>query len=120
MCLCCRNWETVADLGLESRILGRSAVNGVLEGRHYNRAVRIHKIVLEALLRLNWQAFLKTAQRHTQIQIEHVQHAVRRVREGLAADTIQQLYDMPELKEVHSNFEEFNSSFVNNMSVFWQ
>ena len=39
------------DLLLESRIIGSSSVNGVLEGKHYNRAVRVHKIVLEALPR---------------------------------------------------------------------
>jgi len=32
------------DLLIESRIIGNGSVNGVLEGKHYNRALRTHKV----------------------------------------------------------------------------
>ena len=32
------------DLLIESRIIGSGSVNGVLEGKHYNRALRTHKV----------------------------------------------------------------------------
>ena len=30
---------------------------GVMNGKHYNRAMRMHKLLYEALLRLQWRAF---------------------------------------------------------------
>lgn len=47
----------LTDLLVESEIIGPSAVKAVMSGKHYNRAVRAHKIAFEAFSRLNWQAF---------------------------------------------------------------
>ena len=51
-----------ADAGLtkifvESGVLGVNAVNGVISGKHYNRAVRTHKTVMEAMYRILWKLF---------------------------------------------------------------
>ena len=53
-----------ADYGLgsvltESGIVDASGVNSVLSGKHYNRALQCHKVVMEALFCLLWQAFEK-------------------------------------------------------------
>ena len=45
------------DLCIESGVIAEGSVAGVLEGRRYNRAVRLHKLVYEALMRLVWQGF---------------------------------------------------------------
>ena len=45
------------DILVESGLVGPNAVCAVLAGKHYNRAMRSHKIVLEALFRLRWNAF---------------------------------------------------------------
>lgn len=44
----------LADILVESGVLGSGSIAGVLEGKHYNRAVRMHKLVAEALERLRW------------------------------------------------------------------
>ena len=51
-----------ADAGLhsilvESGIVGPSAVATVLSVKHFNRAIRCHKVIMEALFRLCWQSF---------------------------------------------------------------
>jgi hypothetical protein len=46
------------DVLIESGIIGSGSVSAVLEGRHYNRGVRVHKIVMEAMLRMCWSAFV--------------------------------------------------------------
>ena len=43
------------DLCVESGVIAEGFVAGVLEGRRYNRGVRLHKIMYEALMRLAWQ-----------------------------------------------------------------
>ena len=45
------------DLLLESGVVAEGSISGVLTGRHYNRAVRVHKLVMGALHRLRFQNF---------------------------------------------------------------
>lgn len=37
--------------------MAEESVNGGLDGKHYNRAVRVHKYIYEALMRLAWAEF---------------------------------------------------------------
>ena len=46
---------------VESEIIAPGSVNkGVLTGKHYNRSIRVHKIIDEALQRLRWEVFEKS------------------------------------------------------------
>ncbi|XP_035674790.1 uncharacterized protein LOC118414705 [Branchiostoma floridae] len=47
------------DICIESGVIAEGSVTGVLEGRKYNRAIRFHKLMYEALQRLVWKHFLK-------------------------------------------------------------
>ena len=44
------------DICIEAGIVAEGSINGVLDGKHYNRAVRVHRCIYEALLRLAWEA----------------------------------------------------------------
>jgi len=46
-------------------VLVTGSVDGALEGRHYNRKLRVHKLVSEALGRMRWSAFRKWNENHT-------------------------------------------------------
>ena len=55
-------WKRFGDAGLgalllESGVIGSGSLTGVFEGKHYNRALRLLKIVSEAFERLRWEAF---------------------------------------------------------------
>ena len=45
------------DIGIESGVIADGSATGVLKGRKYNRAVRFHKLMYEALQRLIWKGF---------------------------------------------------------------
>ena len=45
------------DLAVESGVIAEGSINKVLEGKQYNRAVRFHKLMYEALMRLLWKGF---------------------------------------------------------------
>ena len=45
---------------IESEIIASGSVKGVLSGKHYNRAMRIHKLLFEAMERLRLEAFAKS------------------------------------------------------------
>ena len=46
------------DVLVEARVVAQGSVNAVLEGKQYNRAIRAHKLVFEAMQRLRFRAFL--------------------------------------------------------------
>ena len=53
---------------IESEIIAPGSIKGVLSGKRYNRSIRVHKIIYEALERLRWEAFeemLTTAEKAT-------------------------------------------------------
>ena len=43
---------------LEPGVVAEGSVNGVLEGKMYNRTVRVHKLIYEAFMRLIWEQFM--------------------------------------------------------------
>ena len=44
------------DILVESRVVGPAAVGSVLKGKHYNRALRCRKLLLDALFQVRWCA----------------------------------------------------------------
>ena len=50
----------LSDIMVESGIIASGSVAKVMNGHHYNRAVRCHKLTSEALQRLRWEAFLES------------------------------------------------------------
>ena len=49
----------IEDLLIESGMYGSSTTSTLLKGRSYNRGVRAHTIVIDALFLLQWRAFLQ-------------------------------------------------------------
>ena len=45
------------DILIEADLYGSNTVAKIIKGKIYNRGVRAHKLMLEALLRLKWEAF---------------------------------------------------------------
>ena len=45
------------DLAVESGVIAEGSITKVLEGKQYNRAVRLHTLTYEALMRLAWVGF---------------------------------------------------------------
>ena len=60
-----KNFEEsgIEDFLTESDVYGSNTTLALLEGKSYNRGVRPHKLIMEALLRLQWQAFCKWLER---------------------------------------------------------
>ena len=45
------------DIAVESAVIAEGLIEVLLEGRQFNRTVRIHKIIYKALQRLIWKEF---------------------------------------------------------------
>lgn len=57
---------------MESGAVAGGSLSGVMNGHQYNRAVRAHKILAEALERLRWEAFLEELPPEEQDEIRFV------------------------------------------------
>ena len=96
------------DVCVESGVIADGSAAGVLEGRGYNRAIRFHKLMFEALNRLAWNGF----QRWIEERHEDKKPLVDDIMKGL-----KQLIDStcePEFKDVMSSplFEEVSQLFL--------
>ena len=45
------------DLAVQSGVIAEGSINKVLDGKQYDRAVRLHKLTYETLMRLTWSGF---------------------------------------------------------------
>lgn len=57
---------------IESEIVAPGSLKGVLTGKHYNRSLRAHKIIFEAMERLRLQAFEKSLTTTEKVLLESI------------------------------------------------
>ena len=93
------------DLSIESGIVAEGSVSGVLDGKMYNRAVRVHKYIYEALMRLAWTEFTVWVEENYQQQkptISSVMDQVNHMAEDLCQDNLDCLLHSPALTELRN------------------
>lgn len=89
------------DVLIESEVVATGSMNGVISGKHYNRAVRSNKLMSGALHRMRLQAFLHSL----------TEEAANKVKQVMA--DLQQSFPSPQYFEILNSdkFEEFVASF---------
>lgn len=45
------------DIAVESGVIAEGSIMKLMQGRHYNRSVRFHKIMYEPLMKIAWESF---------------------------------------------------------------
>lgn len=114
------------DLCIEAGIVAEGSITAVMEGRHYNRSIRIHKYVYEALLRLVWLGFLPWVKEHHPDKVSHIEQTVELVSDihedpldGSAyKDTLENAVFLSTMEQFQAYCEHLRS---NNgpLSAFW-
>lgn len=107
------------DLCIESGVIAEGSVHGVLDGHKYNRAVRFHKLLYEALLRLAWKGFLHYQESHNSEDISDLI-------EGFASDichaTFTEVLENPSYISVLNKFGEYLEhlrSGAGDLAAYW-
>ncbi len=85
------------DIFIESEIVAQGSLNGVFSGKHYNRCIRAHKLVYEALERLRFEAFLDG---QTTLQKGEIIGLVREISLNLDEGNLDSYVDNPMLNEI--------------------
>ena len=113
------------DLLIESGVLAEGSVAPVLSGKAYNRAVRVHKCLYEALIRIMWQKFLNWIDENhpnLNVTLNDLTDFLGIHIETLSMETIETLLKKDSFIEIHQKWCEF-CQFLKNangeLSNFW-
>ena len=120
-----RFWDAgLKDICIEAGIVAEGSINGVLDGKHYNRAVRVHKYIYEALMRLAWEEFLLWAEDNQEASTT-IEAFVDEVN-SMVCDVNQQefddLLDSPLLAKLMTLWNDFLEHLRHNngeLSTYW-
>ena len=98
------------DILIEADLYGNNTDAKIIKGKSYNRGVRAHKLMLEALLHLKWEAFCQwVAQEREQINTTSVDEALRECNLVIEKENMHLLGDM--LLNMCKEIEVFKDPF---------
>ena len=109
------------DIAIESGVIAEGSTKGVFQGKQYNRAVRFHKLMYEALLRIVWEKFL------TQLEeSEEENENIRKIIDEIAirkptAETFRESLSSEKFGKLMTSFDVFFKKIQNqgSMSEYW-
>ena len=113
------------DIIIEAGIVAQGSVAGVLEGRQYNRAVRTHKCMYEAFLRMAFKEFPVWMEQHHLLHkgcIDEGVKVIQQLHEGLSPKTYNDVMSDTRLDRMLHYFElflDFLRSNNGDLSAFW-
>lgn len=101
------------DILVEAGVVAEGSVSGVLSGHNYNRAIRAHKILYEALARLQLQCFLETLD-------ELSTEAYHNVSESIQVSQMRDFHSL-QMDEINKKYTDFvrDRSLQSPMFAFW-
>ena len=110
----------LTDLTIESSVVGSSAVNGVVSGKHYNRAVRAHKVVAEAMYHILWEKFESSLSMRSCDIAEELLSKIRAMRQSNFNPALfLTLCDSAEFREIKELFIKWRQFLKSPVSLLW-
>ena len=95
-----------------------------MEGRKYNRAVRLHKIVYEAMMRLAWKGFLLWIHANHGAEVHHLEESLKSIstfHDDVSQTSFTSLVDDASCIRVLILFQEYLGAIGNDnpLTAFW-
>ena len=113
------------DIAVESGVIAEGSITSVLDGRKYNRGIRLHKIIYESLMRLAWQEFYPWLEENHPEDMAQLNLTIKDIKE-LYDDTCHESMNRvllnPSCIRILKLFDEFIDSLRTNcgsLSAFW-
>lgn len=113
------------DLCVEAGVIADGSVAGVMDGRKYNRAVRLHKLLYETFMRLAWKGFLQwLASNHSDymVHLEETLRATSSLCEDVCQAAVREMMDSQCCDEIFKMFEVYLDYLRKEngpLSAFW-
>ena len=106
------------DILFETGIVSSGSVDGVLNGKHCNRAIRAHKTVAEALFCVHWLQFEEHI-KNTQLDLLVFKELMNEVRTQLSPTSIASVLSNDKFKAIKSCYRQFCSISVSPTASLW-
>ena len=113
------------DLAVQSGVIAEGSIDKVLDGRQYNRGVRLHKLTYEAMMRLIWCGFLDWTEmdnpRNTMILNKAV-NCVKELQNNPCAAQLQRCLDNESCQKILNLFKlylELQRHDGGQLAAFW-
>ena len=112
------------DLSVESGVIAEGSMAGVMGGRKYNRAVRLHKLVYEALMRLAWKGFLQWMEDNPAVEVHHLEETMKSIanfHNRITHASFQELLENESSRCILESFQAYLDSLrvENSLAAFW-
>ena len=113
------------DLAVESGVIAEGSIDKVLEGKQYNRAVRLHKLTYEALLRLAWLGFIDWMETNHTSDLQNFNetlHVIRDLHENVCSETFESAITNQSCQRILDLFNEYLNLLRNgcgDLAAFW-
>ena len=103
------------DLAVESGIIAEGSVENVMSGKKYNRAVRFHKLLYEAMLRLAWKGFYPWLEEHhvtKKPELQATTKLIEELHEDVSQATLDNVLQHPACQEILQLFGRYLDHLV--------
>ena len=112
------------DLCVEAGVIAEGSITGVMEGRTYNRAVRLHNIVYEAMIRLAWKGFLLWIHANHGAKVHHLEESLKSIstfHDDVSQTSFTALMDDASCIRVLILFQDYLGAIGNDnpLTAFW-
>ena len=112
----------IAEIIIESGICASGSLDGVMTGKHFNRALRVHELVLEALVRLLLVRFEEVHPRDASLSKEAFKLLMDLI-ENPGTDTASKIKHSEEFRTYFDKYNAFKSEALNGIhgktDQFW-
>ena len=113
------------DLCIESGVIAEGSVRGVMDGHKYNRAIRLHKLAYEALVRLEWKSFhswLQATHASETVHMDEMLMAINNLCSDVSQTNLEQILQNGSCTRILELFEEYLTILrgdSGDLSEFW-
>eukprot|EP00117_Sycon_ciliatum_P037719 scpid6312/ scgid28153/ len=111
------------NLLVEADVAGSSTAGLALSGKQYNRAVRFHKLVYEALQRLRWRSFIDHLcdSRPEWLSTLQIKSGLLELRNFISLDNASQLLGSKDFQQLWQEYDKFccQRNNASAMFCFW-
>ena len=108
----------LSDIFVESGLVVSGSLAGVMNGKHYNRGVRAHKLASEAFQRLRFLKFLESIPEE---ESKEIQDLISKLYSTFPTKDYREILEDQKLSNVISAYDQFNQSQIqkNGNFAFW-
>ena len=110
------------DLAIQNEIIAEGSIEKVISGKHYNRAIRAHKIVYEALCRTLYERFMEWMVEENSEVVTRTNELLDEAKKNISTLGIADMKDNKLIRELNKSFHKYRNRIKTDgspLQKFW-